>query len=336
VAATSLGKRTLLHRALDYGSFHATAALALARLPRQDVVIAMTTPPLIAATTLAARAVRGTKLVYWVQDLYPEIAVAFGALREGSFAARAMASVSRRVLRAAERVVVLGDAMAQRVVSAAGSPVKVTVIPNWTDGAVVRSIPHEENDLRPKLANGARFLVMYSGNIGRAHDVETLARGAIELKERKDITFLFLGEGDRKAVLELATRGLPNVRFGPYEARERLAASLSAADAHLVSLAPNVAGLLEPSKLYGIMAVGRPALYVGPGSTEAARVIREERCGFTFANGDARGLADAIAGLADDPSRASEMGLAGLAAFRSRHDRPHATRRWRELLRQLG
>jgi len=336
LAATSLGKGSLLHRALDYGSFHAAAAWALARLPRHDVVVAMTTPPLIAATGLVAKARRGSRLVYWVQDLYPEIAIAFGALGPDSAMARGMGAISRKVLESADRVVVLGEAMAERAAASGATAAKVLVIPNWADGEVVRPVPHQENPLRAELSRGARFVVMYSGNIGRAHDVETLAGAARLLEARTDIAFLFLGEGDRKAELELATRGLPTVRFGPYQARERLAQSLSAADAHLISLAPDVLGLLEPSKLYGIMAAGRPSLYVGPGRAEVARTIEAERCGLVFRNGDAEGLAGAISSLADDPARGAEMGAAGRTGFLARHDRRVRTAQFADLLRNLA
>jgi glycosyltransferase involved in cell wall biosynthesis len=336
LSATSLGKGSLLHRALDYGSFHAAAAWALARLPRHDVVVAMTTPPLIAATGLVARALRGSRLVYWVQDLYPEIAVAFGALGPQSAAARTMGAISRKVMHSADRVVVLGEAMAERAVAAGAAAGKVAVIPNWADGEVVRPIRHEQNSLRPEIAQGARFVAMYSGNIGRAHDVQTLAGAVGLLKARTDIAFVFLGEGDRKAELELATRGLPNVRFAPYEPRERLAQSLSAADVHLVSLAPDVVGLLEPSKLYGVMAAGRPALYVGPARAEVARTIEAERCGLVFHNGDAEGLAGAISSLADDPPRCAELGLSGREAFLARFDRHVRTAQFADLLRNLA
>ena len=194
VAATSLGKRTLVHRALDYSSFYASAGWMLRRLDPPDVIVAMTTPPLIAAAGLGARR-KGTKLVYWVQDLYPEIAVAFGAIGESALHTRAMASVSRRVMQASAQVVVLGEAMREKAVAAGAHPDRVSVIPNWADGGVVRPIPHESNPLREDLARGAHFVVLYSGNIGRAHDVSTMVGAARKLSDRSDIAFVFQGGG---------------------------------------------------------------------------------------------------------------------------------------------
>ncbi len=301
VAATSLGKRTLLHRAGDYASFYVSAAAKLATLPRQDVVLALTTPPLIAAAALLPKALRGTRLVCWVQDLYPEIAIAFGALRPGSLGARTMAAVSRSVLGRADAVVALGEEMRARCVAAGAAPERVHVIPNWADGEQVRPVPHAENALRPGLAGDASFVAMYSGNMGRGHDVETLLAAASLLRGRKEIAFVFAGDGAKRALVEEAARTLPNVRLAPYQPRERLAESLSAADVHLIALSSVVEGLAEPSKLYGVMAAGRPTLYVGPEKAEVARTLEREGCGRRIANGDAAGLADAIVALAADP-----------------------------------
>ena len=335
VAATSLGKLTLAHRALDYSSFYASAGWMLRRLDPPDVIVAMTTPPLIAAAALGARH-KGTKLVYWVQDLYPEIAVAFGAIGESALHTRAMAAVSRRVMQASAQVVVLGEAMKERAVKAGARRDRVSIVPNWADGNVVRSIPHESNPLRDELARGARFVVLYSGNIGRAHDVSTMVGAARKLADRTEIAFVFQGDGNKRAELELGTRGLPNVCFVPYQPRERLAESLSAADVHLITLSPNVLGLLEPSKLYGVMAAGRPAIYVGPERSEVARTIAAERMGSCLANGDVNRLVEAVAQRAADPSLSPAEGARARQAFDREYSRPHRTAQFASILQSLS
>ncbi len=334
VRATSFGKATLARRAGDYASFYAAAAFELLRLPRHDVVLALTTPPLISALGLAASRARRSRLVYWVQDLYPDVAVAFGALRAGSPAALAMRAASRAVLSRAEGVVVLGEAMRGRVVAAGAVPARVHVVPNWCDAALA-PLAHDRNPLRRDRARGARFLVMYSGNMGRAHDLETLLAAARLLGDRDDVAFVFLGEGARRPEVERAAANLPNVRLGPYQPRDRLSQSLSAADVHLVSLAPGLEGLLEPSKLYGAMAAARPVLYVGPSGSEVARTILREGCGRVVANGDAGALASHIRSLADDASESAEMGRRARAALEARYGRSLATRRFRDLLASL-
>jgi len=176
---------------------------------------------------------------------------------------------------------------------------------------------------------------MYSGNMGRAHDLETLVAAAERLRHRADLRFLFAGHGVGRAVVERAAERLPNVRLGDYQPRERLAASLSAADLHLVSLAPELCGLIEPSKLYGIMAAGRPALFVGPEESEVARTIRREGCGEVLRPRDADGLARGIESLADDPARRAAMGERGRDALVSRYGRKVATARFVDLVRGI-
>ncbi|HZZ86325.1 MAG TPA: glycosyltransferase family 4 protein [Anaeromyxobacteraceae bacterium] len=335
VRATSLGKKTLLHRACDYASFYAVAAAELARLPRQDVIVAMTTPPLIAAAALAARPFRGAKLVYWVQDLYPEVAVAMGALGARSPATLAMSAASRQVLRRADRVVVLGEAMRERVVSAGAPRERAAVIPNWSDSASVHPVPHAENPLRAELAGSTGCLVMYSGNMGRGHDLDTLLGAARLLRDREDVRFLFLGDGARRSQVEAAAGELPNVAVGPYRPREQLALSLSAGDLHLASLDPGLEGLIEPSKVYGIMAAGRPALFVGPPGSEVARMLLREGCGDVFAAGDPAALAAGIAALAGDPRKREEMGARARTALVERYDRRIAANQFASLLASL-
>jgi glycosyltransferase involved in cell wall biosynthesis len=335
VAATSLGKTTLVHRALDYASFYASAGFALSLMARHDVVIAMTTPPLIAAAGMAARR-KGSKFVYWVQDLYPEIAVAFGALSERAPTTRAMAAMSRKVMAASASVVVLGEAMKERAVQSGAAPDRIAIIPNWADGEVIQPVPLESNPLREDLTRGARFVVLYSGNIGRAHDVTTLVEAAKLLSRRSDIAFVFQGDGAKRAELALATRGLPNVRFAPYQPREKLSESLSAADLHLITLAPNVLGLLEPSKLYGVMAAGRPSVYVGPGRSEVVRTIREEKIGACVDNGDAAGLVEAILTRVAEPARGQEEGARARVAFDRSYSRPRRTAQFIRLLESIS
>lgn len=332
LAATSLGKRTLLYRAADYGSFYALAAMEVARLPRQDAIIALTTPPLIAAAALPSRALRGTRLIYWVQDLYPELAVAFGAMDPRSPTTRAMQAASSHLLSHADRVIVLGEAMRHRVIAAGAHPHRTVVIPNWSDGDLIVPVPHGANPLRPVLAGKAHCLVTYSGNLGRGHDLETVLACARALRTRSDIAFLFIGDGARRREVERAASELPNLRLAPYQPRERLALSLSAADLHLVTLAPQLAGLMEPSKLYGIMAAGRPILYVGPLESEVARTIERESCGRVHRNGDAQGLAASILALATAEEERRALGERARRALETRYSRRVLTERFRQVL----
>ncbi|MFL5319944.1 MAG: glycosyltransferase family 4 protein [Myxococcaceae bacterium] len=335
VATTSFGRRSVLHRLADYSSFYVTATAELARLPRHDVVITMTSPPLISMAGPLAQRLKKSAFVYWVHDLYPEAAIAFGVMKTGSATARAAAATSRFTLSRADRTVVLGEAMKERVVVAGAREDRVSIIPNWIDDEVVTPIPHSKNPLRAELSRGRKCLVMYSGNIGRGHDVETLLAAARKLSDEKELGFVFIGEGVKREEGERAAQQLPNGWRAPYAPREQLAQSLSAADIHFISLSNELVGLLEPSKLYGVMAAGRPAIFVGPGRSEVALTVEREGCGVRVDNGDVEGLMNAIVTFAENKAKREAFGARGRSALSARYSRKRAAARWDAVLREL-
>ncbi|MCL4752363.1 MAG: glycosyltransferase family 4 protein [Myxococcales bacterium] len=334
--ATSLGKATKLHRMSDYLSFWATGILAVARAQRPEVILTLTTPPMIAAGAVSVGALRGVPVVCWVQDVYPEVAAAFGVLPETARAYRALHALAAATHQGTTRVVALSDGMAERLVGQRAPRERLRVVQNWADGRMIRPIPHSENPFRAEHGLLERFVLMYSGNIGEGHDVATFVDAARRLRQqRPEVLLLFVGEGSRKKEAERLARGMDNVRFLPYQPKERLAESLSAADLHLISLRAELDGLLVPSKLYGALASGRPLCYVGPPGCEVARVIRGGELGWEGRPGDAQGLADAVLRLAE-PGRWVGAGRAARALFEAEFDRPHAVRRWRGVLAEAA
>ena len=186
------------------------------------------------------------------------------------------------------------------------------MIPNWADGALIVPIKPNQNAFRACWVPDGWFVVAYAGNLGRAHDVDTIVEAMTLLQEgakaraddiARQIMFVFIGGGAQRANLEreVLRRGLTNVRLHPYQPRDRLAETLGSADLHLVSLNPKLEGLIVPSKFYGIAAAGRPTLFIGARDGEIARLVEEFGCGFTVAPGDGKGLADRILQLAQDP-----------------------------------
>jgi colanic acid biosynthesis glycosyl transferase WcaI len=333
VRCASFGKRSITRRLLDYGSFYASAAARVLATGRYDAVLAMSTPPLVATIGALRRSLRGTRFVYWLQDLYPELAVEFGVLRPRSLATRAFAAASRWTLRRADAVIVLGDAMGDRVRAKGVAPERVHVVPNWADEQAIRPVPHRENAFRRAHGLDGKRVVLYSGNMGRAHDVATVLEAARQLRDHTDLVFLFIGDGAKRLEVEAAARDLPSVRLLPYQPREILAESLSAGDVHLVTQEPFTVGLIEPSKLYGVMAAGRPVLYVGPPETEAAATVRRESIGEVVVNGDPGGVVRALGRLLADPL---EMGARSRRSFQERYDRVRRTVQIAEILRSAA
>jgi len=329
---TSLGKGSFAHRLLDYGTFYASAAARALATGRYDAVLAMSTPPLVAAIGALRRALRGTRFVYWLQDVYPELAVEFGVFRRHSLAALAFDAASRWTLRRADAVVVLGDAMGERVRRKGVAPERVHVVPNWADEQAIRPVPREENAFRRVHGLDGKRVVLYSGNMGRAHDVTTLLDAARLLRAEPDLVFLFIGDGAKRAEVEAAARELPSIRLMPYQPRQLLAESLSAGDVHVVTQASFTLGLMEPSKLYGAMAAGRPVLYVGPAEAEAARTVLREEIGAVFAPGDAAGVARSVGDLL---TRGAAMGRRARERFEQAYVRSVRTAQVASIVRAL-
>ena len=329
VPCTTFGKGSIARRVADYGSFYTSAALRLASRHRPDIVIAMSTPPLVATLGAGMRAV-GARFVYWVQDLYPELAIEFGVLRRGSLATRLLDAASRSMIRSADRLVVLGGAMAERVVAKGAARERIHVIPNWADDEAVRPVAHSENAFRREQGLDGRPVFLYSGNMGRGHDIGTLLAAARAL--RNDAHVVFIGDGAKRTEVETAARECPSIRVLPYQPRARLSESLSAGDVHLVAQDACTVGLIEPSKLYGILAVGRPVMYVGPRQSEVARTIEREGVGRVVANGDVSGAVKAMRELA---AGWEAIGVRARAALDARYARRHRTAEFMRLVQDL-
>jgi glycosyltransferase involved in cell wall biosynthesis len=321
----------------DYLSFHAGAMLRALRLPRFDIVVTLTTPPLIGLVGAALRRLKGSWHVYWSMDLHPDASLALGKMSRKNPLVRAVASLSDRLYRGADRVVALGPYMSDRLLAKGVKPGRVVNIPVWSRKDEVYPLPREGHPLKAQLGLEGKFVVLYSGNLGLAHRFDEFLEAARRLRHRGEIVFLFVGDGPR--LREVAgpkeAEGLDNVVLLDYFPREQLHASLSAADLHLISLRPEMTGVCVPGKLYGAMASGRPVLFVGPEHCETADAIRRAECGFTLRPDEPQAVVEAIERLAADPELAQEQGERGLSAFVAEHERDACCARWCWMLGEL-
>lgn len=310
---TRLPPRKFSGRALNYLTYFVSALWAGTRLPRQDVTIALTDPPIIGLAALAARPRRG--MVFYCQDIFPEVA---GLLEDfHSPAVNAMLErLNRYLVSRAARIIALGDTMSSRLVRGKGAdPAKITVISNWADTAAI--IPTgKQNSFAAIHGLDAKFVVLHAGNIGLAQNLDMVIDAAGLLTSRTDIVILFIGDGNRKAALEaqVAARGLTNVRFLPFQPRDQLRWTYATSDLCLVSLKPGLAGYIVPSKLYPILAAGRPYIAAVEALTEVAALTERHRCGILIEPGDAVQLAEAIVRLADQRADREAMGVRARAA----------------------
>ena len=301
----------LLSRTLNYRRFIRRAREKLATLARPgDVVVAMTDPPLLGTAVAGVAAERGAQVIHWIQDIYPEIVTA----HVGALAA-------------------LAGTLAEHQVPAGN----IAIIPNWAPREL-EAEPAAAAVAGQRAAWGldGRFVVAYSGNLGRVHEFAAVIDAADRLRSRDEIVFLFVGTGARFDEVRSAARarGLDNIRFLPPAPSGHLAAALAAADVHLVTLKPDFARLVFPSKLAGVLAAGRPVLFVGPPDGEIARLLAREQCGLTVAPAEGARLAGLVAEWQSDPARCQRRGRQARAAGEKHFMFAAALGRWEGLLRR--
>lgn len=264
--ATAFGKGALWRRAADFGCFSAAISLRLLTLPRYDAVVALTSPPLVSYLAAWFCRLRGAKLFYWVMDMNPDEALAAGWLREGSLPTRALETMSRFSLRQSHRIIALDRFMRDRIVAKGIPAERVAVIPPWAHDEAVRFDPAGRDKFRAAHGLTDKFVVMYSGNHSPVHPLTTLLAAARQLANEPRYVFCFVGGGSEQPKVRrfAEEHGLKNILCLPYQPLAELAGSLSAADLHTVVLGEPFVGMIHPCKIYNILTVGAPVLYVGP------------------------------------------------------------------------
>jgi glycosyltransferase involved in cell wall biosynthesis len=342
ISTTRFGRSALIGRGFDYLSFYRSAFRSVLALAKPgDVVVAKTDPPLLSVAAMQAARRRGLHLVNWLQDLYPEVAVALGVpfIKGPLGLGRVFLQLRDASLRAADVNVVVGERMAEIVRRRGIAPERVRVIPNWCDDEEIQSIAPLDNRLRREWGLGDRFVVGYSGNLGRGHEFETVLAAAERLRSDQRLCFLFIGGGKKFSELADAVRerGLEHLfRFLPYQERGVLKYSLCVPDVHLISLKPELEGLIVPSKLYGIAAAGRPIIAVTLCDGEVARLVRRHDCAVVVEPGEGELLADTLRSLRADPGRLAEMGRRAREMLDAHYTRRQALERWRNLVEEVA
>jgi glycosyltransferase involved in cell wall biosynthesis len=314
---------------INLGSYFILAAVAALFAPKVDVIITATDPPLLGMLGAALKRWRCCSFVYNIRDLYPDVAIANGGIKS-RFLLGLLKWANDVAYAAADQVIVLGEDMRRLVLSKDVPPAKVMVVANPVDCEKMRSV--EPNPFREQW--GDRFIVMYSGNLGLSQQLETVLEAADRLRSDKRILFLLVGEGARKNWLKerADSLGLPNVEFCPYQPKSRLAESLSAADVHLIPLLRAATGAIVPSKLYGILAVGRPYIAMMDDAAEAARLARDYSVGFVVSPEDSEGLTETIKWSSLNPEDLRLMGLRARRLAEDQFERKIIARKYGDVL----
>jgi glycosyltransferase involved in cell wall biosynthesis len=335
VRSTAFERKRILLRALNYATFLAQSLRVGMRRERPDAVLSMTDPPVIANVALAVARRFRVPLVVVSQDVFPETAVQLGRL-DNRAVVFALQTLIRGYLRRADRIVAIGETMRARLVAKGACADRITVIPNWVDTRALAPAARDNAWAREHgLDRG--FVVMHSGNVGHAQELDVLIRAATLLRELEDVVVAIIGDGARRDELVGLARSLDagNVRFLPYQPRNVLSQSLSAADVHVVGLARGLAGYVVPSRLYGVLAVARPVIVAADAESETSQIVERAGCGVVVPPGQPDLLADAIRRARDGELDLAEMGRRGRDYVTAESDRRIAVDRYRTLLAEL-
>ncbi len=313
--------RGRMGRMLSYLSFYATAFAKGLALRKADVVVSMTTPPLISLLGAAIKLLRGSRHFIWEQDLYPEIAVDLQYLKAGGWTHRITGWLADWVRRQADGIIALGPCMKERLVARGVHPEKIVIAEHWASSTAITPMA------RP--GNPAELVLLYSGNFGMAHDLETIQGTIYALRDDARFRFIFAGTGDKRKVLAAfcEANDIHSVELRPFVARDKLSEGLAAGDIGLVTQQDASCGAVVPSKVYGILAAGRPLLYIGPPNATPARLIDRHQCGWVVNSGDVAGATKLLQHLADHPELVQAAGQRARQALVQWYDLPQSVER---------
>jgi glycosyltransferase involved in cell wall biosynthesis len=293
IPSLSLGKHSRWRRAFNFASFLFTCSLRLLLTRRFDVVVALTSPPLISFLAALFVKLKGGNFCFWVMDLNPDEAIAAGWLAEKSVASRVLKRMLNYSVKVATRTIVLDRFMKERVVAKGCDAALVAIVPPWSHDDHVQYSAAGREAFRRKHDLADKFVVMYSGNHSPCHPLDTLVAAARALAERSEIEFCFIGGGSEH--VKVRQHRLNNVKCLPYQPLDELSNSLSAADLHVVVMGDEFVGIVHPCKIYNIMSVGTPTLYIGPTPSHVTDIASRQQGRFFITNhGDVEGVRAAI------------------------------------------
>ena len=333
----SFGKSSVAIRLLGGFLFTAQAVVRGLFTRKLSGILVSTSPPMAPLAGVAINLLRRRPVTYWAMDINPDQMIAMGLTRAGSWPAKLFDAMNRMILRRASAIVALDRFMADSLREKASIDDRLTILPPWPHEEADAPLAHEDNPFREEQNLSGKFVIMYSGNISPAHPLTTILEAARRLQDDQDLLFLFVGGGLGKAEIERYQRehGLSNVRLLPYQPLERLRYSLSAADVHLVSMGPEMVGIVHPCKVYGALAVARPVLLLGPAKSHIGELLGEHGIGWQVEHGAVdeaeRAIREMRAAGADELTRVGERAQ---ALIRTRLSKPELRGRFADVVEE--
>jgi colanic acid biosynthesis glycosyl transferase WcaI len=286
-------------------------AFAIVSVRRGDCIVAVTNPPLLPFVAAIVARLRGVPLILLVHDVYPDALIASGLMAPEGVLARRSNQLTQWLYRSARRIIVLGRDMKRRVETVLGpGSDRVTIIPNWADADTIHPARRAQNPMLLELGLMDKFVVQYSGNMGYTHGLECLVDAIEKLRSDEDILFLFIGTGVKRPWLEATVRelGLHNVRMLATQPRDELSVSLNACDVAIITFTAGMAGVSVPSRMYNILAAGKPIVAVADENSELATLVRDERLGWVVRPADPNAIVQAVLAARRQPEVLFEIG----------------------------
>ena len=329
VGSTDYPRTQMSRRVLNYLTYVALS-IPRALFVRSDLILAMTDPPFEGIVGAFVAMLKAQPFVYNIRDLYPDMALG-GSIVEPGLLARVWETLHRWALRRATRVIVLGEDMRARIISKGVAPDRVAIVRDGVELPPASSSASElDAEVVRTIRSGYRFVLLHAGNLGFYGAWETLLAAARELAE-DGVSLVFVGDGAQRSRLEAAAAGATNVRFLPFFPTHQLASVLSAADAHVVTIKRGLEGVVVPSKLYGVLAAGRPIVVVAPQQTDAASLAARDGFGVSADPDNSAELVAIVRTLLGDPRRLAAMGSAAQLAA-ARYARPKEALKFMQVL----
>ncbi|WP_306253725.1 glycosyltransferase family 4 protein [Parvularcula sp. IMCC14364] len=336
VNTTNFGRANLFGRSLDYLTFYISAFFcAVKHTSSRTLLVAKTDPPLLSVPMYVASRIKGGRFVTWLQDLFPEVAAELGVPIGSGLVGRTIKLIRNWSLRNADKNIAIGRRMKSLLIENAVEANRIVEIHNWADETQIVPINKNQNELSQQWGFITdTFVVGYSGNLGRAHDIETLLGAAKILNDHDRVKFLFIGGGKLRSELDekASAFNLNNIVCKPYQPRNLLPKSLAVPDIHWISLQPDLEGTIVPSKFYGAAAAGRPIFFIGDVKGEIARLISEFDCGETFALGESQRLADTIIEYAGNEQRLKQSSKNARNMIEDKFSRQAAFTKWQQAI----
>lgn len=333
VRHTRFWKANLIARMINWVTYSVLAFLAALKI-KPGIIIVCTDPPFLGIMAMLLGGLKSTPFIYNCRDLFPDVAWGLGRLDKSNFLSQIYDYLNKKAFHSAYFVVCLGESMKDKLLAKGIPEGRIRIITDWVDISQIKPVPKMANPFLKKIAPPEKFIIMYSGNIGLSQDLGVILEAAALIKDKDSFCLVFVGNGAAKDSIKKQANllGIRNALFFPYQPKEALAFSLGAAGLHIVSLKKGMAGAVVPSKVYGILAAGRPYLALSDKESEAAHIITKYKCGLWVSHDDVEKIADALEWALNHPAELEEMGLRARRLAETKFDKNIVINEWFKIL----